>query len=145
VYCGLQVVKAVEVLVSVLPATPGLVRLLLRLRPCFPGDGPLFWLLPLLIRALFASQPVAPAADWVEVVGLARGVSAGSAAAVARRGSEVHPWSRQLWQLHQETAGEGGKVHDGLGWLASDGSLGGVCFMLCCLPGAAYMHFCLLQ
>lgn len=90
---------------SVLPASPDLVQLLLRLLPRFPGDGPLFWLLPLLIRALFTSQPVAPVADWVAVVGLAQRVSGGSAAAVARRGAEMHPWSRQLWQLHLETAG----------------------------------------
>lgn len=104
----MQVVKAVEVLVASVPPCPQLAQLLLQLLPRFPcAERALFWLLPLLIGTLWRSQPAAPVSDWVAVVQLCQRVSAASAAAVARRGVEVHPWSRQLWQLHAETQGMG--------------------------------------
>lgn len=93
----------VEVLVATVPATPAVVQLLLQLLPRFPHDRALFWLLPLLLPALYDSQQAAPVADWAAVVQLALQVSASAAAAVARRAAEVHPWSQQLWQLHAET------------------------------------------
>lgn len=101
----LQVVKAVEVLLAAVPPSPALAQALLALVPRFPGDDALFWLLPLLIRTLWHSVPVAPVGDWVAAVQLAQRVSPASAAAVARRGAEVHPWSKQLWELHAETQG----------------------------------------
>lgn len=100
-----QVVKVVELLVAAVPASPALVQLLLQLLPRFPGDRALSWLLPLLVGALCKSTPAAPASDWVAVVQLAARVSPAAAAAVARRGAETHPWSKQLWHLHVETQG----------------------------------------
>jgi hypothetical protein len=109
----LQVVKVIELLVAAVPASPALVQLLLQLLPRFPGDRPLSWLLPLLVGALWECAPAAPASDWAAVVQLAARVSPTAAAAVARRGAEVHPWSKQLWQLHVET--QGGRVGGDLG------------------------------
>lgn len=115
--CALQVVRAVELLVAVAPASPAMVQLLLRLLPRFLGDQPLFWLLPLLISTLCKSVPAASVGDWVTAVQLAQRVSPASAAEVARRGAEVHPWSKQLWQLHVETQGKG-QLQLGLGPVA---------------------------
>jgi hypothetical protein len=98
-------VKAAELLVAALPASPALVHFLLQLVPRFPGDRALFWLLPLLISALCKSAPAAAVSQWVDVVQLVQRVSPASAADVARRGAEVHPWSKQLWQLHVDTQG----------------------------------------
>lgn len=103
--CLVQVVKAVELLVAAVPASPALVQLLLQLMPRFPGDRALSWLLPLLVGTLCKSSPAARACDWVAVVQLAARVSPAAAAAVARRGAEAHPWSKQLWHLHVETQG----------------------------------------
>lgn len=101
----LQVVKAVELLVAAAPASPALCQALLSLVPRFPSDDALCWLLPLLIHTLWECVPIAPVGDWVAVVQVAQQVSPASAAAVARRGAEVHPWSKQLWELHMETSG----------------------------------------
>ena len=91
----------VEALAAGLPATPALAALLLQQAQRFASHaGWLWWLLPLASRVCVGSCPQASAASWLLLAQLAAEVSLPSARALCERGLRLHPFSRQLWQLH---------------------------------------------
>lgn len=102
----LQVVTLLELLVASQPPSLALLRLLLTASSRFPRDtGWLAWLAPLAAGCACRCEPPVPVRSWAAVVALVRRVSGSAAAALAQHGVELHPWSRQLWQLHLETTG----------------------------------------